>query len=389
VHDDSLRSYLLYVPAAYDGQEEWPLVINFHGFSSSAGGQMGLSQMNSVADTANYLLAYPQGLMVNNPVAGTRGPGWNLGGPVGNRRIALLSDNDDVDFGLELINHVKTDYLVDPSRMHVTGWSMGAGMAYEMACAHADMIASLAAVAEQMDDGLLESCVPGAMSFLQIHGTADPIVSFDAFAGGGIIFSPAPATASKFATIHSCSDSTETEIADSVAGDSSTVTLIEYTGCDDETEVLFYRVNNGGHSWPGGGALPPFLGAVNQDINASAEILSFFKRNPYPNLTTGVIAYNSESSPGTFQLNQNYPNPFNPSTTINYYLPSASDVELRIYNQLGREVRTLVKMRQSTGAHQVHWDGRDGSSNLVASGLYFYRLNAGSFVETRKMMLLR
>jgi hypothetical protein len=117
--------------------------------------------------------------------------------------------------------------------------------------------------------------------------------------------------------------------------------------------------------------------------------LSFFKRNPYPNLTTGVIAYNSESSPGTFQLNQNYPNPFNPSTTINYYLPSASDVELRIYNQLGREVRTLVKMRQSTGAHQVHWDGRDGSSNLVASGLYFYRLNAGSFVETRKMMLLR
>lgn len=102
---------------------------------------------------------------------------------------------------------------------------------------------------------------------------------------------------------------------------------------------------------------------------------------------TGVE--NLEAVPVLFSLHQNYPNPFNPSTIINYSLPSASQVELRIYNTLGQEIRTLVNSTQPIGSHQAIWDGRDNSGNFVTSGVYFYRIQAGDFLETRRLLLLR
>ena len=92
---------------------------------------------------------------------------------------------------------------------------------------------------------------------------------------------------------------------------------------------------------------------------------------------------------GSYSLDQNYPNPFNPTTVISYLLSTVSDVELKIYNQLGQEVRTMVHERKPVGAHQIEWDGRDHAGNQVASGVYLYRLKAGSFVQSRKMVFLR
>ena len=85
-----------------------------------------------------------------------------------------------------------------------------------------------------------------------------------------------------------------------------------------------------------------------------------------------------------FTLNQNYPNPFNPSTTIEFDLPMSSEVTLKIFNILGEEVVTLVSDRLSAGTYSSNWD----ASNL-ASGVYLYRLQAGDYVETRKMVLMR
>jgi hypothetical protein len=83
-------------------------------------------------------------------------------------------------------------------------------------------------------------------------------------------------------------------------------------------------------------------------------------------------------------LSQNYPNPFNPSTIINYQLPNTSDVKLIVYDLLGQEVRTLVNEKQNAGSYQVQFDG----SNL-ASGVYFYKLSATEFTETKKMILIK
>ncbi len=88
--------------------------------------------------------------------------------------------------------------------------------------------------------------------------------------------------------------------------------------------------------------------------------------------------------PKAFTLSQNYPNPFNPQTTIRYALPEDAQVSLVVYNVTGQKIKTLVDEEQEAGYHECVWDGKD-----VASGIYFYRLDAGGFVETRKMILLK
>jgi len=93
--------------------------------------------------------------------------------------------------------------------------------------------------------------------------------------------------------------------------------------------------------------------------------------------------------PNNFSLSQNYPNPFNPSTTIEYSIPSATDVRLVVYNVRGQAVATLVNEFQSAGNHQVQWDGNSESGIKAASGVYFYRLETKDQVETKKMILVK
>ncbi|MBE0565598.1 MAG: VCBS repeat-containing protein [Krumholzibacteria bacterium] len=93
--------------------------------------------------------------------------------------------------------------------------------------------------------------------------------------------------------------------------------------------------------------------------------------------------------PTRFALHPNYPNPFNPSTTLRFDLPQAGKVELTIYDTAGRRVRTLVRETLAAGRQEVVWRGRDDGGRQVASGVYFYRLEAGTFGETKKMILLK
>ncbi len=93
--------------------------------------------------------------------------------------------------------------------------------------------------------------------------------------------------------------------------------------------------------------------------------------------------------PTEFALSQNYPNPFNPSTRIEFALPRAADVNLTVYNILGEKVKTLVDEHMNAGVHSVVFDGYDDNHNPVASGIYFYRIKAGDFNRSKKMMMLK
>ena len=94
--------------------------------------------------------------------------------------------------------------------------------------------------------------------------------------------------------------------------------------------------------------------------------------------------------PGEFTLQQNYPNPFNPETTIRYNLPQTAEVTIAIYNQLGQKIRTLVNgQQQNAGYYSTVWNGRDDANRQVASGLYLYKITAGSQTLTRKMVLMK
>jgi len=88
------------------------------------------------------------------------------------------------------------------------------------------------------------------------------------------------------------------------------------------------------------------------------------------------------ATPSGFLLKQNYPNPFNPSTTIRYELPRASHVTLTVYDVLGQEVATLVDGLEEPGYKSVEWN-----ASAVASGVYFYRLQAGDFIQSMKLVL--
>ncbi|MGC9093973.1 MAG: T9SS type A sorting domain-containing protein, partial [Bacteroidota bacterium] len=123
--------------------------------------------------------------------------------------------------------------------------------------------------------------------------------------------------------------------------------------------------------------LPPYGSAV-YILSDSLIRLSI------PVITSINDRISSGSVPQKFALMQNYPNPFNPSTTIKYSVPTNSFVRLEVFNSLGQLVRTLINEEQNAGTYQVIFDGKD-----LASGVYFYRLLAGGFSMTRKMVLTK
>ena len=102
-------------------------------------------------------------------------------------------------------------------------------------------------------------------------------------------------------------------------------------------------------------------------------------------------AVGKPSLPKAFSLGQNYPNPFNPATTINYAVPEGKSVQvtLKVYDLRGRLVNTLVDDRREAGNYNVFWSGADKTGRQVSSGVYFYRIKAGEFTQTRKMVLLK
>jgi hypothetical protein len=100
-------------------------------------------------------------------------------------------------------------------------------------------------------------------------------------------------------------------------------------------------------------------------------------------ITVDVENFHAEV-PTDFTLYQNYPNPFNPSTKIRFVIPKSSFVNIKVYNVLGKEIVTLINEERPAGNHEVEFSGTD-----LPSGVYFYKLQTGSFIQTKKMILLR
>ena len=138
----------------------------------------------------------------------------------------------------------------------------------------------------------------------------------------------------------------------------------------------------------GGGKLYLKLIVTDAPPDADAEIpylLSDDKGNLWS--FTAIMHVNS-GKPLEYALYENYPNPFNPSTTIKYSLKTAGHTKLTIYNMLGQKIQTLVNEPKTAGIHTVKWDGRNSLGEQTSSGVYFYRIEAGDFVKTKRMILI-
>jgi len=141
---------------------------------------------------------------------------------------------------------------------------------------------------------------------------------------------------------------------------------------------LWQKVNNG--------EMPP---GNNPDLNTNEInlIAQWIDEGALENPALEI--YNNAQIPKEYILNQNYPNPFNPVTTLRYDLPEQSDVTITIYNMLGRKVKTLVNSTQDAGFKSVIWDATNYQGNPVSAGVYLYQIQAGEFVQTKKMVLLK
>ena len=105
-----------------------------------------------------------------------------------------------------------------------------------------------------------------------------------------------------------------------------------------------------------------------------------------------IVNWDKASEPATsraFAMSANYPNPFNPATRISFSLPEAQNVILVVYGVDGRRVATLVEGIQGAGVHEAIWTGRDDDGKSVATGIYFYRINAGPYNQVNKMTLIK
>ncbi|MCP4703886.1 MAG: T9SS type A sorting domain-containing protein [candidate division Zixibacteria bacterium] len=144
-----------------------------------------------------------------------------------------------------------------------------------------------------------------------------------------------------------------------------------------------YAYNGLGDGWveliPEGNHVSGLLGKKTILITRSDRVYAF---DPEVNPTD--ISDNNKSVPRKYTLSQNYPNPFNPSTNISFSLPRTSNVNLNIYNLLGRKIKTLISKEMEAGNYDVKWNGKD-----MASGIYFYRIKIDDFSETKKMLLLK
>lgn len=249
------RTYWLHLPAGYQSKYPYPLVLNFHGYASSAQAQEMRTGFSQLADEKGFIVAYPQGAI--GPGGKT---GWASGAP--NRPTT-----DDVGFVSNLLDNLEAKLCVNLQRIYATGFSNGGGMTALLACRMADRIAAFASVSGSYYP-LVMSCDPGrAVPILEIHGTNDSTVPYN----GNLAVHEMPVMdwLQHWANEDGCRPQpVKLEL-------STAITVFEWTGCGGGSVVVHYRLAGGIHTWPSGVGFK-WTPLVDRQLDANALIWDFF-----------------------------------------------------------------------------------------------------------------
>jgi len=312
-HDGMERDYIIYVPEIYDGSKAVPLILNFHGFGSSASQQMFYGDFRDIADTEGFLLVHPEGTtFIGNQF-------WNVEFP------GISSTIDDVGFTEALIDELATLYTIDLDRVYATGMSNGGFMSFLLACQLSEKIAAVASVTGSMTQDTFDDCnaqLPTPV--LQIHGTEDDVVLYNE----NNLSLPIPDVISYWVDHNNCETTpTTTMLPDVDVSDGSTIEYSVYEDGDNGITTEHMKVIGGGHTWPGSVLN---TAGTNQDIDASMEIWLFFSRYDINGLLSTDDYENRHVSI--------YPNPT--QSKINLSLNYSKEVHYKLFSPLGKQLMT-------------------------------------------------
>lgn len=319
LHDGVTREYIVYVPAVYNGSSSVPLLFNFHGYGMSANNQMSYGNMRAVADTAGFILVYPQGTLFLGS------PHWNVGS------WTLGSTADDIGFTEAMIDTLAANYNIDLNRVYSCGYSNGGYFSFVLACQLSAEIAAIGSVGGTMSTETYNSCNPSHPTpVVTIHGTDDAIVSYS---GGN------PNNSESLSDVNTYWANYNNTIVPPVVStlpnidttDGSTAELSLFDNGDNCTSVEHYKVIGGDHDWPGSWG--------NMDINADAVIWSFVSKYDLNGLI-GCATTSINENNNTQENYKIYPNPVHTQITLDLGL--AVEKEFRLYNPIGELVLTGV-----------------------------------------------
>ena len=344
--DGVWRSYLLYLPANYTPGTQRPLILNMHGLSSNAIQQQYYSNFMPIADTAGFLMAYPQGLSYMGSTY------WNVG-------IPLTPPTNDVKFLSALIDTLSAHYAILPQQVYATGMSMGGYMSHYLALNLSNRIAAIASVTGSIFPGVYFSANPGrAVPMMQIHGTADSTVPYN----GNPVAIPVDTLMKFWVTNNHCNSTPAINTLPNInTSDGCNATHYVYSGGTHGATCELYRIDSGAHTWPGS---PFSIAVTNLDFNASVEIWRFFRQfrlNQFVSVEPGPAAYSDVSF---------YPNPCTDRLTVR-----------------NSTANGIICLTDITGKELSHTTGTGIDMKSFSPGLYLVKyLVQDQVIRTQKIV---
>jgi polyhydroxybutyrate depolymerase len=258
-HADTEREYFIHVPESDADSAPMPLVLSFHGYTSTAETNLGYTGLQPFAESEKFIVVYPQGTVL----ASTGETHWNSGG----------SDNksgaDDVGFVETLLDQLEETQNIDTDRIYAIGMSNGGMMSYLLACRLSQRIAAITSVTGSMTVDSATCTASRPVSVMQIHGVEDRVVPFD----GNGDFPSIPKTVEFWAESNGCvGDPKESNIAD-ITGDGHGGVRTQYLDCSQGVQVDLIALAEVGHDWP-----INVEGYRAHDVHAAGEIWQFLKQ---------------------------------------------------------------------------------------------------------------
>jgi len=276
-YQNNARKYILHIPPTYDDTAAFPLVVFLHGGGGSAQTAVNFTNFNPVSKAENFLMVYPQAFFEASPGSFVWADGRGL--------APDIQGIDDVGFIDFLVTSLKREYKINPKKVYLCGFSNGSFLTQKIAFEKNTQFAAIGTIGGTMAKSLFDNGNPQrAIPQIFIFGTADPLVPYN---GGVVVGSNTlpivgiEQAVNYWVAKNNCTVALPSQNLPNVnATDNSTVTVFEYTnGACNNSKVKFYKVNGGGHTWPGVRLITPnSFGETNLDIQANQEIWNFFNQ---------------------------------------------------------------------------------------------------------------